>query len=88
MLRHAADVVRAGGRLTYATCSSEPEENDAVVDAFLRDARDFVEVPAHDAAPALPSAVIDARGRLRTEPHRHGLEAFFGAVLRRAGAPL
>jgi hypothetical protein len=27
--------------------------------------------------------VIDERGRLRTEPHRHGLEAFFGAVLRR-----
>jgi hypothetical protein len=26
---------------------------------------------------------IDARGHLRTEPHVHGLEAFFGAVLER-----
>jgi 16S rRNA (cytosine967-C5)-methyltransferase len=29
--------------------------------------------------------VIDARGHLRTEPHAHGLEAFFGAVLVRRG---
>src|SRR5581483_1673844 len=35
MLQHAADVVAPGGRLVYATCSSEPEENEAVAAAFL-----------------------------------------------------
>jgi 16S rRNA (cytosine967-C5)-methyltransferase len=83
MLQHAADAVAPGGRLVYATCSSEPEENESVVDAFLASTPGFVPVHAHAAAPGLPEAVVDARGHLRTEPHRHGLEGFFGAVFER-----
>ncbi len=83
MLRHAAEVVKPGGRLVYATCSSEPEENESVVDAFLRDAPAFASVDARGAHPALPPTVVDGRGHLRTAPDRHGLEAFFGAVFER-----
>ncbi len=83
MLQHAAEAVAPGGRLVYATCSSEPEENEAVADAFLARAPGFEPVDARTAAPDLPAAVIDATGRLRTLPHVHGLEAFFGAVFRR-----
>ncbi len=39
MLQHAAAVVAPGGRLIYATCSSEPEENEQVAEAFARGAR-------------------------------------------------
>jgi len=84
MLSNAAAVVAPGGRLVYATCSSEPEENEAVADAFLRSTRGFETVDALEAAPRLPPAVVDARGHLRTQPHVHGLETFFGAVFRRA----
>ncbi|MGB7220349.1 MAG: 16S rRNA (cytosine(967)-C(5))-methyltransferase RsmB [Vicinamibacterales bacterium] len=83
MLRHAADGVAAGGRLVYATCSSEPEENEEVVDVFLREAPDFVALDARTAAPDLPASVVDERGHLRTLPHVHGLDAFFGAILHR-----
>ena len=83
MLQHAADAVGPRGRLVYATCSSEPEENEGVVDAFLATTPDFAPLDAHEAAPRLPHDVIDVRGHLRTEPHVHGLEAFFGAVLER-----
>ena len=65
MLDHAAVAVRDEGRLVYATCSSEPEENEQVVEAFLRSHSEFTR----------PSDYF------RTLPHEHGLEAFFGAVL-------
>ena len=83
MVRRAAEAVRPGGRLLYATCSSEPEENEEVAAAFLASTPQFSPVHALTASPTLPEAVVDARGHLRTEPHRHGLEAFFGAVFER-----
>lgn len=67
LLARAADLVKRGGTLVYATCSSEPEENDDVVTAFLGERSDFSLVQRH-----------------QTLPFRDGLEAFFGAVLRRS----
>jgi len=83
MLGHASAAVRPGGLLVYATCSSEPEEDEEVAAAFLSEHPDFDAIDAGDVAPALPRDVVDARGHLRTLPHVHGLEAFFGAAFRR-----
>src|SRR6185436_7374268 len=81
MLQHAAAVVAPRGRLIYATCSSEPEENERIADTFLRDHSEFRHLHARHAHPALPAAVIDTAGDLRTQPHLHGLEAFYGRVM-------
>ncbi len=83
MLQNAADAVAPGGRLVYATCSSEPDENEGVVDAFLATTPDFAPLDARGAAPAVPAALVDARGHLKTAPHRDALDAFFGAVFER-----
>jgi 16S rRNA (cytosine967-C5)-methyltransferase len=83
MLRHAAAAVAEGGRLAYATCSSEPEENEEVAAAFLERSPEFSTVDHAAEAPPLPREVIDQHGRFRTWPHLHGLEAFFGAVFTR-----
>jgi 16S rRNA (cytosine967-C5)-methyltransferase len=83
MLQHASDGVAASGRLVYSTCSSEPEENEDVVRAFLATTPEFVLLEGRTAALSVPESVVDDRGCLRTQPHRHGLEAFFGAVFER-----
>jgi 16S rRNA (cytosine967-C5)-methyltransferase len=83
MLDHAADVVAEGGRLVYATCSSEPDENEEVVAAFLAAHPEFTPLRADAAHPEVAADLVDERGHLRTEPDRHGLELFFGAVFER-----
>jgi 16S rRNA (cytosine967-C5)-methyltransferase len=84
MLAHLATIVRPGGRLVYSTCSSEPEENEEVVHAFLESHAEFRRVtpPSFDARPDL-AALLDADGALKTLPFRDGLEAFYAAALRR-----
>jgi 16S rRNA (cytosine967-C5)-methyltransferase len=76
LLESLAPLVKPGGRLVYATCSSEPEENERVVASFLA---------AHAAFRALPLpgwAQPFADGPFaRTLPEVHGGDAFFAAVL-------
>ena len=83
LLARAAALVRPRGRLVYATCSSEPDENDAVVDAFLSAHDAFTLVDLHgDTSPHL-APFLDERGMMRTFPFAHKLEAFFAAALER-----
>jgi 16S rRNA (cytosine967-C5)-methyltransferase len=79
ILEALAPFVRRGGRLVYATCSLEPEENEDVVRAFLGAHGDFEPEP-------LPSwAERFADGEfVRMLPERDGGDGFFAAVLRRA----
>ena len=85
LLQRAAGVVRPGGRLVYATCSSEPDENEMIVDRFLASQPAFHLVDLRRDGRADLAPVVDDRGMLRTLPFTHGLEAFFAAALHRAG---
>ncbi|MEX0960492.1 MAG: RsmB/NOP family class I SAM-dependent RNA methyltransferase [Burkholderiales bacterium] len=84
ILRSAATLLRAGGRLVYATCSLLQEENEAVVQAFLAERPDFRIVPAQTALDEQRIA-IESGELFRVSPHRHGTDGFFAAVLERKG---
>jgi 16S rRNA (cytosine967-C5)-methyltransferase len=66
----------------YATCSVLPEENDAIVDAFVAAHQPFAE---RDVATLLAQAgvALDTGARLRLMPHVHRCDGFFAAVLER-----
>jgi 16S rRNA (cytosine967-C5)-methyltransferase len=81
ILRAAAAIVKPGGLLVYSTCSLEPEEDDAQVDAFLAEHPEWTLDPPPSGT--VPAAVVDA-GRLRILPQRHGTDGAFAARLRRA----
>ena len=71
ILATAATMVKPGGRLVYATCSLEPEENEAVVSAFLRARPEFaIDAPDKFVLP------LDPDGWLRCRPDRHGTDGF------------
>lgn len=72
------------GRLIYATCSSEPEENEALLADVLQAHPELRRLDLRQAGvPASMAPLLTDDGELRTWPHRHGLDAFFAAVVER-----
>jgi 16S rRNA (cytosine967-C5)-methyltransferase len=84
LLMRGANTVRPGGRLVYATCSSEPEENDSVVNTFL-ERMPFDRLDLRNELPGLLQSLLDDQGALRPLPFAHGLEAFFATAMVRRG---
>ena len=78
ILEAAATMLKPGGRLVYATCSLEPEENDDVVHAFLARHSSF----RLDPPGSFPLALDD--GVLRIRPDRLGIDGFTAVRLRLA----
>ncbi len=80
LLLRCSRYLKEGGTMVYATCTTEPEENEGVVEKALASDSSLVlcEPPA-----LRDRSMIDAEGFFRTWPHRHGTDGFFGAVLKK-----
>lgn len=82
ILEGAARLVKAGGRLVYATCSIMEEENESIVRKFLQANASFHLVPMQQVLDEqkIPLQMDDF---LKLVPHIHQTDGFFAAVLER-----
>jgi len=92
ILQSAMRRVAAGGRLVYATCSLEPEENQTVVDSVLSADSSFRLVDSREQLQQLRSQgdlawsdinSLTSGPYLRTTPGVHPCDGFFAATLQK-----
>ncbi len=78
ILENASKLVKSGGKLIYSTCSLEPEENEKVIEMFLKSNLDFEKI-----APQVPVKFLTPDGFARTFPPADNMDGFFISALRR-----
>ena len=79
ILESAAKLVRPGGRLTYATCTLNPTENEENMAWFVETHPDF------ELSPYTLPGLGSCEGAMTLYPHRIRGEGHFVALLRRKG---
>ena len=83
LLEQVTGRLAPGGHLLYAVCSTEPEENEAVIDLFLQKHQEFViHIPELDHIENL-SDLLTTDGFFKTSPHRDHMDGFFAAALKK-----
>jgi 16S rRNA (cytosine967-C5)-methyltransferase len=82
ILRNTATCLKPGGSLVYSTCTLLPEENGAVIEAFLSESSAFRSVP-REALPAVVQPLTDPGGVMRCLPHLHDTDGFYAVRLER-----
>lgn len=77
ILINASKLIKQGGRLIYSTCSLEVEENEQVIERFLRENPNFEIVK-----PNLSEEFLTEKGCARIFPQRDKMDGFFIAILK------
>ncbi len=82
ILENCAKLLKRGGVLVYATCTTEPEENEGIITDFLT--KRGGDITIDNPRPFLPdpaTAFVDDTGFFRTFPDGRGMDGFFGVRL-------
>ncbi len=81
LLEAAMDWVKPNGILVYATCTLHPNENQNLIQAFLRDHPDWQIQPPEKESPVAP--FVTEQGWATVWPHKQDMDGFFMVRLRR-----
>jgi len=80
LLNRAAPLLRKRGKMLYVTCTISRQENENVVKSFLEENRGIGLENLKEHVPDWGLDLIDDHGFLKTLPHVHGMDGFFGAL--------
>jgi 16S rRNA (cytosine967-C5)-methyltransferase len=80
ILASAANLLKPGGRLVYATCSFLPEENQEIVDKFLSTHPRFMQLNCAELL-IQQKIPLDTGAFLQLSPCLHRTDGFFAAAL-------
>lgn len=89
ILEDAVTLLKSEGMILYSTCTFSPEENEGMIDEFLKKHPDFKVVPLipvggiQSGRPDFINAVPELAGALRLWPHHLEGEGHFVCLLRR-----
>ncbi len=83
LLETASRLLRPGGRLVYSTCSTEPEENEQVIDRFCRVHHDFHREHVGSWLPPAGLPLITQQGDFSTMGQAFSMDGFYAARLRK-----
>lgn len=78
ILNKASEYVKDGGVLVYSTCTTEPEENEMVINKFLESHTDF---EIDNASKYVKEEVVNEKGFIDVFPHKNYIDGAFGARL-------
>jgi len=84
ILREGAKMLRPGGIIVYSTCTFSHDENEDVIEGFLRENRDFSLVNPSSVR-FLPEGFTETPFGVRLYPHKIKGEGHFFSVLKREG---
>lgn len=85
ILDQVATLLRPGGRLVYSTCSTEPEENEHVIDQFSKNHAEFRRESVEPWLPEGRRTLLTSQGYLSTLTSMTSMDAFFACRFRKAG---
>ena len=83
ILEAVAPCLRPGGMLVYSTCSTEPEENEHVIERFCRAHTEFQRESVVSWLPPAAQGFVTEQGALSTVGNRFSMDGFYAARLRK-----